>query len=220
MTRQEALAAHHNKYFTGLPCKSGHVAERYTQSGTCEMCIKASSPYPAANPERDAERLRASEQRSRIALMRAEQSERRIALAERKVALSEKRLTLRPKPKRNEMSDLRVYIHWADVEDFKSTMLLQAQMSDPTITMAELLTNKAIIGGKNYKMYPFRCFPVDSDDLHILAKAWENKRIDSGTDEDAIAYREGERIKNEERARLRAEEDEDNGGGRPERLDA
>ena len=27
-------------YFTGVPCKHGHVANRYTSSGTCSECVK------------------------------------------------------------------------------------------------------------------------------------------------------------------------------------
>lgn len=31
------------KYFTGKPCKKGHIAERYTKSSTCVECLKESS---------------------------------------------------------------------------------------------------------------------------------------------------------------------------------
>lgn len=31
------------KYFTGRPCVNGHVAPRYTQSGTCSECIKGAA---------------------------------------------------------------------------------------------------------------------------------------------------------------------------------
>lgn len=40
-TRAEARKIGAHKYFTGKPCKSGHVAERYTVSGTCRLCITA-----------------------------------------------------------------------------------------------------------------------------------------------------------------------------------
>lgn len=38
-TRKAAKAANLNKYFTGEPCAHGHVAARYTDSGTCQECI-------------------------------------------------------------------------------------------------------------------------------------------------------------------------------------
>lgn len=40
--RKLAVAAGVKKFFTGEPCKHGHVAYRYTQSGTCSACIRAS----------------------------------------------------------------------------------------------------------------------------------------------------------------------------------
>lgn len=38
-TRAAAAAAGRTQYFTGKPCKNGHLAARYTQSGTCSTCI-------------------------------------------------------------------------------------------------------------------------------------------------------------------------------------
>lgn len=217
-TRQEAIAAHRNKYFTGEPCKSGHVAERYTQSGTCEMCIRASSPYPTQSPESAAHRLQAQEQRAQIARMRADQSQERIAIAKRKLELAERRLTLRPKPKRSDLVPLFVVLHWGDVETFKTAMLLQAQMSDALITLPELISNKAIENYGHRARYPFKCYPVDFDDLHALANGLNASRVAGGNDEDAIYYREEMQRRTAEAARLRAIEDEDN--GRPEKLDA
>ena len=38
LTRQEALNIGYARYFTGKPCKHGHVAERYTASRQCVEC--------------------------------------------------------------------------------------------------------------------------------------------------------------------------------------
>ena len=38
-TRREACHFGSTKYFTGKPCKRGHVVHRYTNSGTCSSCI-------------------------------------------------------------------------------------------------------------------------------------------------------------------------------------
>jgi hypothetical protein len=40
-SRKEAIKAKRTKYYTGKPCKHGHVAERYTIMGTCVECLKA-----------------------------------------------------------------------------------------------------------------------------------------------------------------------------------
>lgn len=42
MTRAQARAAGLNKYDTGKPCRNGHRAERYVQSGVCLVCLRAS----------------------------------------------------------------------------------------------------------------------------------------------------------------------------------
>lgn len=39
INRKEAQALGYNKYFTGVHCRNGHLAERYTASGTCSECI-------------------------------------------------------------------------------------------------------------------------------------------------------------------------------------
>lgn len=59
MTRAQAAQAGLNKYDTGKPCKNGHRAMRYTQSGTCEGCLRASQQraqavHAASAPERAA----------------------------------------------------------------------------------------------------------------------------------------------------------------------
>lgn len=41
--RKEAVKLGQREYFTGKPCKNGHISKRYTQSGTCAACINAAS---------------------------------------------------------------------------------------------------------------------------------------------------------------------------------
>lgn len=66
--RQAALLSGAKKYFTGLPCKRGHIAERRTGCGRCVMCeaaqpayqdranhLRMSREWKARNPERSRE---------------------------------------------------------------------------------------------------------------------------------------------------------------------
>lgn len=39
--RKDAIAQGLTKYFTGKPCKQGHVCERYVDSGVCKACVYA-----------------------------------------------------------------------------------------------------------------------------------------------------------------------------------
>jgi hypothetical protein len=43
LSRADAKRFGNPIYFTGKPCKHGHVAYRYTQSGTCSECINPKS---------------------------------------------------------------------------------------------------------------------------------------------------------------------------------
>lgn len=41
ITRKEATAAGMKRYYTGKPCKHGHVSERQTSNGTCVECASS-----------------------------------------------------------------------------------------------------------------------------------------------------------------------------------
>lgn len=54
-SRKDAISRGLNKYFTGEPCKSGHIAQRYTQSSVCLECLH---PSGCGSPRRQlAERM-------------------------------------------------------------------------------------------------------------------------------------------------------------------
>ena len=48
MSRDEALQAGRKRYFTGLPCRRGHLAERYTSMGGCVECVNRRTPFSVA----------------------------------------------------------------------------------------------------------------------------------------------------------------------------
>jgi hypothetical protein len=39
-TRAQAIALGQITYFTGKPCRRGHVADRYTMAGNCRECAR------------------------------------------------------------------------------------------------------------------------------------------------------------------------------------
>jgi hypothetical protein len=45
LLRQDAMAQGKSVYFTGKPCKNGHIVQRYTTSGGCLECIRKSREY-------------------------------------------------------------------------------------------------------------------------------------------------------------------------------
>ena len=46
ISRAEAKAIGYKKYFTGKPCKHGHISERYTNSKHCIDCLKQRNSSP------------------------------------------------------------------------------------------------------------------------------------------------------------------------------
>ena len=44
ITRDAAQALNLKRYFTGRPCRRGHICERYVSVGTCVMCVNKNTP--------------------------------------------------------------------------------------------------------------------------------------------------------------------------------
>lgn len=66
-TRESAKAAGHTFFFTGAPCRRGHVAARYTSSPVCAECVKLN--YAKRKPKTLAElkeRYRADPEKFRL----------------------------------------------------------------------------------------------------------------------------------------------------------
>jgi hypothetical protein len=61
--RARAKAAGLKRYFTGKPCKYGHIAERLTRTGFCAVCYKL---WTKANYLKNAEILRAAARKSTL----------------------------------------------------------------------------------------------------------------------------------------------------------
>lgn len=40
LTRQQAISIGSKTYFTGIPCKNGHIAKRHTTTCACTGCLK------------------------------------------------------------------------------------------------------------------------------------------------------------------------------------
>ena len=69
ISKKDAKTQGLKRYFTGKPCKYGHVAERYVGSG---KCIECDAEYYQANKERIAEQRAEYRQRPEVKERRAE----------------------------------------------------------------------------------------------------------------------------------------------------
>lgn len=59
ITRSQAIERGLNRYYTGEPCKHGHVEERVTTSATCIVCMRVAT---AANRNRARAAIQAKRQ--------------------------------------------------------------------------------------------------------------------------------------------------------------
>jgi hypothetical protein len=57
-TRQEAIALKSTKYYTGKACHKGHMAYRYTNSGTCSTCHSEKASADWKDGKRPSKELR------------------------------------------------------------------------------------------------------------------------------------------------------------------
>lgn len=69
ITRKEAVARGLKRYFTGLPCKNGHIDERFVSTAHCKECLRQRDVRRyRENPQRERERLRKYRDKNREAL--------------------------------------------------------------------------------------------------------------------------------------------------------
>lgn len=65
-SKAQAIASGQKKYFTGRPCKHGHVAPRYTCASSCSECVRIGErAWAQKNPERKREIRKATSSRER-----------------------------------------------------------------------------------------------------------------------------------------------------------
>lgn len=62
ISKHEAITRGLSKYFTGEPCRNGHIAERYVNGGACQLCVN-----PAVRRPADPERLELAKKKLEIA---------------------------------------------------------------------------------------------------------------------------------------------------------
>ena len=109
-TRKQAIADGDNTYFTGKPCKHGHMTYRYVQSGSCYDCINGDRILP----------------NSPTAIAR----ERRLSAAVSAVRGKE--------IAKNSLVQVKLYCRDADIELFKATAFAFAVMRYPELSLIDV----------------------------------------------------------------------------------
>lgn len=149
LTRQEAVALKLSRYFTGQPCKHGHISERYTRSLNCIECL---------HPTFEAEDIK-------------KRKAERAALKPRRLNRSEIR------DLRSRMKLIRIRLHEHDLLLFESMAFAAAMAHEPAIRMSNIrarLVPKRI--GVGWSIYGFMCFPEDAATLKEFEGSLEGIR--------------------------------------------
>lgn len=109
-TRKQAIADGDNTYFTGKPCKHGHMTYRYTQSSGCYDCINGDRILPNS-PSANA---------------------REVRLTAAAAAVRGKEIA------KNSLVQVKLYSRDADLEIFKATAYAYAVMRYPELSTVDV----------------------------------------------------------------------------------
>jgi hypothetical protein len=185
ITREYARHNGLNKYFTGKPCKNGHLAERYTMSGTCQECISASreimiapgttvlEPIPNLPT---GEIITVSSQRLELQQRRMELEQQKIVLraqkqalaaqrAEFQIVINQDRIERRQRRERKEaiqekLQELNVLFDSLDRDAILLMVWAFAAQRDPRFKMEDVIVRQI-----DQARIRVRCFPQDVETI-------------------------------------------------------
>lgn len=189
ITRNQARSLGLSKYFTGEPCRNGHTAERYTQSGTCEECIRQSKAMMISRPAPLAVEgevvVAVPSERLEIQRTKLQIEQAKITLRAQALALKtqrEQRATIEKveRIERRQRADtvknkLTTVIIVSDPLDYASNFLMIwafAAQRNPLLKQEDL---KGREFGDN--RYQFKCFPEDKQAiLDATNNVWNRRQ--------------------------------------------
>lgn len=167
ISRQEAIRLGRNKYFTGRPCKNGHVAERYVQGCICRDCIS-----PVATPLNEDQRT----ERQRIVALKLAIEQERLKLSSERARINAQRLNLtqQRQARRDKATEvksglikIRLTCLFRDIEAVRQFAYLLAAAREPAVTYLNIACPHlvpAVVGG-GLERYTLACFPEDREQI-------------------------------------------------------
>jgi hypothetical protein len=159
ISRTEAITRGLRKYFTGDPCRNGHLAQRYTQSSTCEDCLKATKGTIIDG----AERIKLLQ--DKLTLERDKFEFRRQIHKERGTAADHREIIGR-------MIKTKIRARAADMDFIYDAALAFANLRSKLINRRDVVLAYA---PKN-SMWGLRCFPADLDAIQEFSNSiWQER---------------------------------------------
>lgn len=172
-SRSEAITVGEKYFFTGKPCKRGHLADRYVGNGGCVECLRPkrtalaviSTPgeiVPRSDERLELQRARVDleqqklvvkAQRATVELKKLElQLERR---GERTVATKRKSIV------KTQLVDVILFIDPLDFETVAQLVWLFAVLRNPLLRRDETMTGRELSDMRHV----MRCFPGDKTEI-------------------------------------------------------
>jgi 5-methylcytosine-specific restriction endonuclease McrA len=131
ITRAEAKAQGLTRYFTGKPCKHGHVDGRYASTGACCMCAQKQARDWESSAPADYQRLRKDRvnrrSHARKKARRAVDAEYRARLSQRDSAYVQRRREEDPKVRAAHLARVRVRKRNMSINDLRADELKALQ---------------------------------------------------------------------------------------------
>ena len=139
--RQQAILERNHRYFTGKPCKRGHICDRYTLNSACVDCVHPK--FQSAEME---------QKRQLKAALENVREENRLARIDRNRVLAV--MTSMPR--------VRFGLYPQDLEHFTSVVLAVSRMTEPKLLSGDVRSKlKVKPCGAGQFFYGFRVFEKD-----------------------------------------------------------
>jgi len=174
ITRSDAKAQGLSKYFTGVPCRNGHVAERYTQSGTCQDCIRTSRAIVLAPRAPVGEILPPTSARLELQQARVDLEQQKITIKAQRAAVELKKLELqlnrqaertvaaeRKSVVKTQLMDVVVLVDPLDFETVAQLVWSFSVIRNPLLRRDETMTGRQIENSRHV----MRCYPDDHKEI-------------------------------------------------------
>ena len=161
------------KFYTGMPCKNGHLTYRYTQSGVCKDCLHPPIKYKSLQSEVIKAEIKKLESALAIVLnfeainlakLRASDNEALAQLRINEAVRAERAMTFVP-------IKFRAAAH--DIEFLSALMLGLTRARQPDVSLIELfnLNQRPTNPVEGLGVYAGRCHPDDVDQIHAVANS-------------------------------------------------
>ena len=195
ISREQAISTGSKKYFTGIPCKNGHISERYVTGYFCVMCLrgKPESIYTDSNrtelqkqrmeleqikSEQRQQRLNLAKERAELVRLKAEQKSAQLEIERKKLELRQSRA----ESKRADLVEIHVVIKPENYDYFFSVMQSLASLEDSSLTASSLKSPKVpkMIG--NHARYVLRVPAAIVEDLRAIESALNGPQRETAAD--------------------------------------